>query len=177
MNIKVSGWSPWTSTNRSLHGWEEGSHSGSPGKLNELKHDTEALAFVWLAAHHSPKLLCNSQAVSTQTDNGSISSWKLSTMTTVLHSRGGAAAHMTVCLQMVCMWGVNATRRLNTIGSKQTHHQLRQKFSQCHILSLSVSLSHQAQFTLKCFYWTASHEEQSTIKEKKWSKSKHCSTF
>lgn len=126
---------------------EEGSLSGSSGKQNELEHDTKALAFIWPAAHRSPKLQSNSQGVSTQTDNGGISSRKLSKMTTVSYSleKEGSCQHTIVCLHMVCMWGLNARRKVNTISSKQAAlcSTNRQNFSQRHILcfiKLSSSL-------------------------------------
>lgn len=82
---------------------EEGSLSGSSGKQNELEHDTKALASIWPAAHRSPKLQSNSQGVSTQTDNGGISSRKLSKMTTVSYSleKEGSCQHTWL---FACTW-------------------------------------------------------------------------
>lgn len=60
----VTGYIPLPCTNKTLHGWEEGSHLDCCTQ-SELLHYTKALAFIWPLAHHSPKKHCfGSQEVS-----------------------------------------------------------------------------------------------------------------
>lgn len=201
MNIRALGWSPWTCTNRILHGWDEGLLSGSSGKLSELGHDIDAQASIWPAAHHSPKVLCDSQAVSAQTDNGSISTGKLSRMTAVLCSLGKegrqASASTHDCrlangLHVRCECNAESGH-----NQEQTNQAAEGFFSPC---GAPCSTNPDKTFLNAAFFYEGFHKaikrslskhflkvlllnsvpwraQKSTIKEKSRSKWKHCRTF
>lgn len=129
LTSSLSGYSAWSCTNRTLHGWEEGSLSGCSSKQNVLQYYTKAPAFVWPTAHLSPKLYSNSQGVSMfwqhtgcDIDNASISSWKFSKRTKVfllfvysLRKQGGCLPiNMIVCLQScACKVSMQHTKSLS----------------------------------------------------------------
>lgn len=85
LHQSVTGCTALPCTNKTLHGWEEGSHSDCCAQ-SDLQHYTKTLAFIWPTAHRSPKHHSGSQEVSVFL--AALWLWHWQYQHFVLHSQG-----------------------------------------------------------------------------------------